>query len=210
MTSYRYIGYGVTDSNGVAHLDHDPQGNPINGYTGTGAGEVDVIASTDNPITGSSIVSEIYGVFDTRWYDKALDGSGNHNDNYDSIDNLSRASDGTTFNMPSAWTTVRPKINNSTNISISDDLCVEFDILALDNQGGQIRFTIYDGNNRITVLSATGHYKAVITDDIKIYKDNTLINTLELNKSLGSVQLIFTNSIANASMKFKDYMIYPI
>ena len=71
MTSYRYIGYGVTDSNGVAHLDHDPQGNPINGYTGTGAGEVDVIASTDNPITGSSIVSEIYGVFDTRWYDKA-------------------------------------------------------------------------------------------------------------------------------------------
>jgi len=69
MTNYRYLGYGTTNSNGVAHLDHDPQGNPINGYTGTGAGEIDVLASTDNPITSSSIVSEPYPVFDCPVYD---------------------------------------------------------------------------------------------------------------------------------------------
>lgn len=82
MTSYRYIGYGVTDSNGVAHLDHDPQGNPINGYTGTGAGEVDVIASTDNPISSGSIVSEIYEVIDCTFYDEGLQAEGHHNDNW--------------------------------------------------------------------------------------------------------------------------------
>lgn len=69
MTSYRYLGYGVTDSNGVAHLDHDPSGNPINGYIGTGAGEIDVIASTDNPISSSSIVSGTLNVWDTLFYD---------------------------------------------------------------------------------------------------------------------------------------------
>ena len=213
MTNYRYLGYGVTDSNGVAKLDHDANGDPLtHSYTGVGAGEIDVVASLDNPVSSGSIVSGTFNVWDTQWYDKALDGKGNHNDNYNSITNLTRASDGTTFSMPSAWTQLMPKINNSTNISISDDLYVEFTVLALDNQGGQVRFTVYDGSNRVTVLSATGHYKAVLTDDIKIYKDDnpTPINTLELSKSLGYVQLIFTNSIANASMKFKDYMIYPI
>ena len=71
MTSYRYIGYGVTNSNGVAHLDHDPQGNSINGYTGTGAGEVDVVASLDNPVVEGSIVSETFIVDDTYKYDLA-------------------------------------------------------------------------------------------------------------------------------------------
>lgn len=69
MRRYRYLGYGTTNSNGVAHLDHDPQGNPINGYTGTGAGEVDVVASLDNPIIDGSIVSEPYPVFDCPVYD---------------------------------------------------------------------------------------------------------------------------------------------
>ena len=64
MTSYRYLGYGVTNSNGVAHLDHDPQGNPINGYTGTGAGEIDVVASLDNPVESGSIVSGTLPIFD--------------------------------------------------------------------------------------------------------------------------------------------------
>lgn len=79
MTSYRYLGYGVTNSNGVAHLDHDPQGNQIDGYTGTGAGEVDVIASTDNPISSGSIVSETYSVIDAIYND---DGTSDTKANY--------------------------------------------------------------------------------------------------------------------------------
>ena len=59
MTTYKYLGYGVTDENGVAHLDHDANGDPLtHSYTGVGAGEIDVLASLDNPITSSSIVSE--------------------------------------------------------------------------------------------------------------------------------------------------------
>ena len=70
MVNYIYKGYGVTDSNGVAHLDHDASGNPINhSYTGVGAGEIDVVASLDNPVSSGSIVSETYSVLDTLYYD---------------------------------------------------------------------------------------------------------------------------------------------
>ena len=65
--TYNYLGYGVTDSNGVAKLDHDADGEEIShSYTGTGAGEIDVIASLDNAstISDSSIQSEPYTVLD--------------------------------------------------------------------------------------------------------------------------------------------------
>lgn len=60
---YKYLGYGITDNNGIAHLDHDSNGNPINhSYTGTGAGEIDIVASLDDSthISDSSLQSEIY------------------------------------------------------------------------------------------------------------------------------------------------------
>ena len=59
MTSYRYLGSALTNANGVATFD----------YEGTGAGEIDVIASLDKPITDGSIVSETYSILDTIYAD---------------------------------------------------------------------------------------------------------------------------------------------
>ena len=72
MTSYRYLGYGVTDSNGVAHLKKNAKDQDIDGYTGVGAGEIDIIASLDNPIVDGSIVSETYSVWDYLFYDDGI------------------------------------------------------------------------------------------------------------------------------------------
>ena len=67
---YKYLGWGITNENGVAKLDHDAQGQEIeHSYTGTGAGEIDVLASLDNPIVEGSIVSETYEVLDCIKYD---------------------------------------------------------------------------------------------------------------------------------------------
>ena len=67
MTVYKYLGYGVTNENGVAKLDHDANGDEIqHSYTGVGAGEVDVVASLDNPVSSGSIVSETYSVIDAK------------------------------------------------------------------------------------------------------------------------------------------------
>ena len=63
--TYIYLGYGVTDNQGKAKLEYDSEGNPLtHSYTGTGAGEVDIVASLDNTITESSLVSETYELID--------------------------------------------------------------------------------------------------------------------------------------------------
>ena len=78
---YKYLGYGVTDSNGVAKLDHDAEGQELqHSYTGVGAGEVDVVASLDNPVSSGSIVSGTLPVFDCYKYDEGLEATGHHND----------------------------------------------------------------------------------------------------------------------------------
>lgn len=69
MTTYRLIGKGTTDSNGVAHMtkatsDGGSTWTDTTGYTGVGAGEIDLLASTDNPITSSSCQSAPYPVID--------------------------------------------------------------------------------------------------------------------------------------------------
>ena len=71
---YKYLGYGVTNENGVAKLEYNSEGQKRDhSYTGVGAGEVDVLASLDNPVSQGSIVSGTYPVWDTIRYD---DGTG--------------------------------------------------------------------------------------------------------------------------------------
>ena len=61
MVTYRYLGSATTDANGRSKYN----------FTGSGAGEIDFIASLDNPITGSSIVSEPYSLLDAIFFDGA-------------------------------------------------------------------------------------------------------------------------------------------
>jgi len=70
---YRYLGYGTTDNTGTAKLEYDADGEPLeHSYTGVGAGEIDVVASLDNPISDGSFVSETYSIFDVLLYADAL------------------------------------------------------------------------------------------------------------------------------------------
>lgn len=88
MVSYRLIGTGTTDDNGVATCN--------NVYTGTGKGEVDIIASTDNPIVQGSLLSETYIVWDTLFFDDGISGTANWN-NYQSRLDVTTDSTGTTI-----------------------------------------------------------------------------------------------------------------
>ena len=79
MVTYRLIGKGTTDSNGVAHMtkatsDGGSTWTDTTGYTGVGAGELDVVASTDNPMSASSCQSEPYTVWDYIVYDTGKTG----------------------------------------------------------------------------------------------------------------------------------------
>lgn len=70
---YKFVGSGVTNSQGVAQLTHDANGNPLAtpGYVGSGKGLTQMCASLDSPtaISSGSDQSETYGVTDCLVYD---------------------------------------------------------------------------------------------------------------------------------------------
>ena len=74
MTNYTCIGIGTTDENGIAHITHDCEGNPLPepGYPGSGAGETLIIASLDNPVNVESILSNILNIIDEDSYKLTL------------------------------------------------------------------------------------------------------------------------------------------
>ena len=80
MVNYRYLGYGITDENGIAKLDHDAQGNAIeHSYTGVGAGKIDIVASLDDEIDEGSLVSETYEILDCLFLDSGAYATKNTN-----------------------------------------------------------------------------------------------------------------------------------
>ena len=92
MTVYKYLGYGVTNESGVAKLEYNSEGQKRDhSYTGVGAGEIDVVASLDNPVESGSIVSETLPVLDTLMYDTGTDAT--HNIWTGSTSNLTRGSE---------------------------------------------------------------------------------------------------------------------
>ena len=217
MTSYRYIGYGVTDSNGVAHLDHDKNGNPINGYTGTGAGEVDVIASTDNPITSGSIVSETYSLIDAKFKDIGTNGQSNYTAFYLYSNFNPRVTDtGTVFtNSTSSSLQVYPQLDSATDLyDWIPSFCIEFDAVevsgTLSNQaititenGGSVKYK----NFNTIGLNGACHMKITCTPtQIIIQKNNETPITEDYSMSKVRIGILLNNG----SLKYKNFVIYPI
>lgn len=223
MTNYKYLGYGVTNSNGVAHLDHDPQGNPINGYTGTGAGEVDVIASTDNPISSGSIVSETYSIFDYIVYDGAVDT--NHYDNWYNYGNRLTPSnpdaEGRLIENNGSsngfWYAIlygdTPSDANSYKF---DTFTLECDIVSASATGTDTQgFIFYDGS--IQQFISTDWLRVNNGGHIKITYDGTNFTIESDNLSPYTFAKAFTNKLrlgfsinAGESLKYKNFKLYPI
>ena len=215
MTSYRYLGYGVTNSNGVAHLDHDPQGNPINGYTGTGAGEIDVVASLDNPVESGSIVSGTYQLLDTLLYDKGLSGTGNYNDSaWDNISyftEFSRGENGTTVtNNKGANRYLPANIVSGTTYDFNTPFRLEFNFEKLNqtSTNSQLQVMNEQNENFSTWLGANGHYVIDV-------KENEVTWTIDGRAQTGKTVTLGTVFVRfylpnGASMKFSNFKIYPI
>ena len=208
MTSYRYLGYGTTDSNGVAHYT----------YTGTGAGEVDVIASLDNPIGQGSIVSEPSSVLDTIFYDKGLSGTGNHNDNWFNQDtgfDVVRGDEYTTISRKATgYKRFAPKITSLSQYPFSIGTCIEF---TLGTVTGNWNFTIPKTSENLSNLDfgLINHGNSIIKitvgeTNITIEKDGTVIDTKPTSNYIDNdFQCYFIINSVN-SIQYKDFKVYPI
>ena len=206
MVSYNYLGYGVTNSEGIAKLDHDATGEPIShSYTGVGAGEIDVLASLDNPISSGSIVSETLSVIDATVMDRGLSGSGNHNDSmWSSVTGFTRESDGTSVSITQQTYTDK----------IDVGYCVELDLISTENycrtnigkyQDGQS--TTYHGY----VYNTPCHITIRVTPtQIVFKKDGTDVLTINDTKNQFRFFFVVDSGTSQSDFKFKNLCIYPI
>ena len=212
--SYRYLGYGITDSNGEAKLEYDENGNHLDhSITGTGAGELDIVASLDKPIGSGSIVSETYSIFDCAFYDSGVEATEN-TDWIASSGTLSKSfsSDGKTIS-PSTSTNLmiyanKPSTTGTSAYDWNAPFVVEFDVNA---QTDTPRFQVYSNDTTGAYnlnLGNTGHYK--ITYDgttIYGYRDGTEINHFDRNMPNARIGFVI---VSGKSLTYKDFKIYPI
>ena len=219
--AYRYLGYGITNDKGIAKLEFDANGNPIDhSYTGTGAGELDIIASLDDSskISDSSIQSETYAVVDGIFKDIAVTGQKSNYWAYQSVWNVTPSPDGTTITDDN---TGNPLLVASTenatqwgNVrNLTTPIAVELDV---DNIENYPRFIIYyngDANNEKPVFEQSGHYKFTIGSN-GIYRSinggtPTAISEVAIS---GTVKIGFSDiaSTSQGSLRYKNFVVYPI
>ena len=169
MSSYKYLGWGITDEHGVAHLDHDSEGQEIShSYVGVGAGEIDVVASLDNPVVEGSIVSEPLSVLDTLLYDTGTDAT--HNIWTGDTSNLTRGSEYSRLEESTIGTMA------SINATMPTGLWVLTMTVKRDGLNGQWDINIL--NNNVSVFGCGTPANDVWTD-IKIIYDGSKIYYFE-------------------------------
>ena len=211
MTSYNYLGYGVTDSNGVAKLKYDSEGQEMDhSYTGVGAGEVDVLASTDNPITSSSIVSETYSVIDTLFYDNAV-GSTSTLSRWNGYTNFEIVGDDTGTLVTNSNANNRYLYPKQSSVWIENNSVIEFTYVS--HNGGVIIRCNNGTSNADTYLGSLSLTNGdivkvkILDNKIEYYKNDVKLS-LDKTYTVGTSYVAFI--LNNSSVKFRDFKIYPI
>lgn len=136
----RLIGTGVTNSQGIAIMNKDAQGNPITGYTGTGAGRLQIIAESGD------LQSETYDLYDCIKYDLAT--TANHNDIWDT-----QPTRGASYSTYSPATGATDATLRYCTIP-QQDICIEFDIYVKIDSGANFLSVRY-GTTGISVANKT-------------------------------------------------------
>ena len=199
MVSRRLIGTATTDSNGNAVLS--------DGYTGTGAGLVDIIAQTT--IDESTVVSEPYEVMDYINFDNGLDGDSS-NIWTGATSSLTRTSTGSVFSSTSAQ-------KLTTTALISGDFEATFEAYGT----GSPLWGVEDANSNRTRYymrndESFTYYKITRSDGVITAKysldGNTWINLTTQSSDVTSADcyFLFHNNSGTKTTTFKNLKIYPI
>ena len=201
------IGYGYTNENGVATMDYDANGNSVNGYTGSGAGLVDLVAEVE--VDDGTVESNTYEVMDYIAFDNGIDGDCSDIWTGDTSD-LSRTSEGSLFSSTSARL-----IKNS--VLISGDFEATFEAKTSTSS----MWGVTDANNNRT------RYYLQNDTEFEYYKIRRVNGVFTAQKSTngtnwtnltaqssdvtsGDCYFMFQNNSGTKSLTFKNLKIYPI
>jgi len=215
MVNYRYLGYGITNEQGIATLDHDANGDPItHSYTGTGAGEIDIVASLDDnsKISDSSIQSETYSVIDGTFKDigTSTDYTAWRNSDFTG-DNLQRNSE---------YTTLIPQDTfDECDIAVSNDFCIEFDVnITFTTNNNIFRFTQNRWNGKGSLSTTQLGLSSNVWSHVKLSKTSNTVavivdgetkTPLTLSDTIDTFMIILNYEIIS-NLKYKNFVVYPI
>ena len=213
MVYYRLLGSGVTGANGIAVMNKNASGESIeHSYTGSGRGELDIIASLDNPIESGSIQSDTFALIDATFKDI---GTSTDYGTWTSTDftgtKIERNEEYTTLIPEDTWDTQNKTITG-------DDLCIEFDInLTYSGDFYPLRFMKNGSNVTSVSISELGlvsgqwyHIKfSIVGNQLNILVDTTTKTPKSLSNTLDTFRIMLDNTKAT-NMKYKNFVIYPI
>lgn len=194
------LGTATTDSNGVAVLS--------DGYTGTGAGKVDIIAETT--VDGSTVQSEPYELWDTLVYDSGVTGRDTTKWSSSGSPSINTNDTGTTLSATSS------SIYTS-NTTLTGDF--EATIYVSDIvRGVRVGLNTSNGSTRSTIYN-TGYVKIQRISNVpKIYFSSNSTDWTETTYDLNTLTsadcnfffFLYTSSGNEVAIKFKDLKIYSI
>ena len=212
MVKYKCVGYGVTDSSGVATLNKKLDGSSLSpSYTATGAGKIDFVASVIEPseMSSSSSQSVPYTVIDAIAYDKGIKDDpqttniwgASSTASYTRKDDLS----GTLFNG-NQWDRISVSLNNSINIPFNLGLVFEF--VVVDATTG-FRMNIYDGNAHQYTLSNGAWKIRFETNKVYIEKNGQAEADYSFDTTTQNIQFNFNTNISGfTGATFKEFKLY--
>ena len=197
----RLLGTAVTDANGLAVLS--------DGYTGTGAGLVDIIAQAT--IDESTVVSNTYEVWDTIRYD---DGTGdiwspNSNGSVTMEDN------GALFSVSADYGRVYIGSNQQIHPLSS---VMEFDVVSETGRVSLAYFNSSQAEKQAFEFNSysnrgAGHWRVEMTNtQIKFYREGTELSGSPVSVNFGNspVRICFLGITNGSTIKianFKEYYI---
>ena len=202
----RLIGTGTTDSQGQVVIE----------YTGTGAGKLDFIASTDNPLSEGSLQSEIYEVTDCVFKDLGTQ------DSYSAWISDSNF----TVSRSDVETTITPTDNTAhasrylTISSYTVPFNIEFDFnLSFTGNASTGIMSIRQGStskgsitpNALGLTSGEySHIKLTVTStELQINVDGTDKTPISHDGTFNRFYITQNANTLWQSIKYKNFIIYP-
>ena len=204
----RYLGYGYTNAQGVAKLEYDSEGNALtHSYTGVGAGKIDIVAES------GTLQSETYSLIDAVFYNSGIGATGDASFYNPSNIDVDVQSDGTLLTQ-SASSNALYYANIGTTGDLYDfipSFCIEFDIISSSGVTA-ISITEKNGTAKVKQFSAlnitsNNHVKITVDGTNVIYKVD---NNTPVSEAYTTTQVRVAFLLNSASMKFKNFVIYPI
>ena len=202
----RYLGYGITNNQGIATLDHDPDGGTIDGYTGVGAGKVDIIA------TSGSLQSEIYELLDCLFYEGDWYNHSNRasvTTNEDGSISIENTTTSTAYYLAN--------LNNTTKSSIDDlldwdaPLAIEFELISTTGGLVQIHDGVTDASRSFSSLYVSEGVILIkfLQNRIEYYVNDVLTKTDNYSLNTSRIGFRLGGTVGN-EVTFKNFKIYPI